>query len=138
MNKLLFLCLAVAVAFSSCAYHLKQILMPEGSSVLIEKQSNYLPNGWSGITSANYPGVLAVVDKEIVFDCPGAGSRPWMNRLESPIKFIINSNLKINLLEKGAFGKKVIQIIDNNQNYEFLTSGAEEFIKLVTNIINTP
>ena len=92
-----------------------------------------MPNGWNaGLMSANYPGILAIVNEKFIFDAIGAGSRPWMSHLE-PFVILKNEINSVNLSEAKALNSKIITINTGFQKFEFYLSNADKFNEELNN-----
>ena len=92
-----------------------------------------MPDGYeAGLMSANYPGLLAIVNSELVFDPAGGGggSRPWMERITA---FQIHRNqiMKIELSEKLAMGRKTITIQTYTGDYCFYMADADKIFEII-------
>jgi hypothetical protein len=136
MIKRVIVIFLVCMSFAACSYHLRQELTPSGATVHIEVQANYLPDGWSGLLSSNYPGALAIVNRDLIFDCPGIGSKPWMRKLEHPIRIRLDEITGFTLTEDGAMGKKVIVVKSEDMAFEFLAADAGQFAAIYQSLKN--
>ena len=101
--------------------------------ILFQHNANLMPKGYNvGMMSQNYPGVLAIVGDEIIFDALGAGSRPWMQHLES-FKIHKKSIKDIELSDEKALKIQLIIIKTDYSDYHFYMADA---VKIHTLIID--
>jgi hypothetical protein len=93
----------VIVFLIGCTPKLGKEFYSSPEEILIQQFCSLLPNGWNaGIMSSNYPGILAIINDDIVFDALGPGSRPWMERLD-PFKIPFQAIHNINLSEEVKY-----------------------------------
>jgi hypothetical protein len=120
---LFFLC----ILLKSCTPKLSSTFIQENERIYAEQRGSYFPSGSKGLSSPNYPGILALGDNEFFFDAQGPGSRPWMDPI-APFRFQKSEILNTNLSEEKAFKKKELTINTSGGNtYEFLISDADIF-----------
>jgi len=104
---------------SSCNPTLSEKLYKSQNEILFQQWGNYLPNGWrAGLMSNNYPGILAVVSNELVFDAQGPGSKPWMTII-GPFNIERSEIVQIEISEEKAFNRKIITVTTDIKAFHF-------------------
>lgn|SRR5690606_20651294 len=117
----------LCIQLESCTPKLSSTFIQENEKIHAEQWGSYFPSRYKGLTSPNYPGVLALGDNEFFFDAQGPGSRPWMDPI-APFRLGRSEIANFKLSEEKSFKKKVLTINTANGNsYEFLISDAEIF-----------
>lgn len=127
MEKLIPTLIIIILSFlSSCNPTLSEKLYQSPDEILFQQWGNYLPNGWrTGMVSNNYPGILAVVNNELVFDAQGPGSKPWMTII-APFKIERNEIVKIQISEELALKRKIITVTTEIKSFHFYLQNADE------------
>jgi len=121
------------IVITSCSPKLGKQFYNSQEEIIIQQSGTFLPNGWNaGLMSANYPGILAIVNEKFIFDAIGAGSRPWMSHLE-PFVILKNEINSVNLSEAKALNSKIITINTGFQKFEFYLSNADKFNEELNN-----
>jgi hypothetical protein len=118
--------LASLLFISGCAYHLRKELYNENSPVVAQIQADFLPNGWSGLVSDSYSGVLAIIGDSLFFDCSGKGSRPGMKKI-SYFAIALKNIVAIDAAENAAMGKKILKLFTNDSSYLFTVKNPDPF-----------
>lgn len=118
-----------------CAQKLRTSLYTNYSDIKIQNHCSYFPKGYATMASPNYPGILAIIDSNLVFDAIGAGSRPWMKHIR-PFKINIKQVDSVNLSEPKVFDAKVISIYSNSFVLDFFMAKADTFYRELTQKVN--
>ena len=121
----------IILLFAGCSPKLGKNFYKSPEDILFQHNVNFMPNGYNvGMMSANYPGVLAIVGDDIIFDAAGSGSRPWMQRLE-PFKIHKKSINDVELSDIKAMKRQVITIKTNHNDYFFYMADAVKIYTLI-------
>ena len=129
-NRLCMLLTLVLIVFSTgCSVKLRQRFVTNNNKIYIEQWGSYFPNGYNGLMSDNYPGVLALGDNEFIFDAEGSGSKLWMSPI-APFTIHREEIEEISISEEKSFKKRVLTIKTKNANTRtFLISEGDKFHK---------
>lgn len=131
--KLTIFILISVLLFISCSPKLGSSFYNTPEDILFQHFSSYMPRGYNvGMASVNYPGVLAIVGDELIFDAQGVGSRPWLNHI-SPFKISKKSITKIEISDEKAFKRKIIIIKTANLEYPFYMADADTIYGKILN-----
>ena len=111
---------------SGCAYHLRKELIKEDTPVVAQVPAGFLPNGWSGLVSDSYSGVLAVIGDSLFFDCSGKGSRPGMQKI-SYFSIALKNIVAIDATENAAMGKRILKVFTSGGSFFFVAKNPDPF-----------
>ena len=130
MKKSLFL-LVVTFLTVSCSPKLGQQYYNNPAEILFQQSVNYMPKGYDEKLCAYYPGVLAIVKDQLLFDTQGAGSRPEMTYLND-IKIGRKEISEVLISNEKALNRKVISIKTEYRLYSFYMENADSIYKLIS------
>ncbi len=124
--------LIISFLMLSCTPKLSQTFYKNPGDILFQQKGNYLPNGFNATSlKGNYPGILAVVKDELIFDTRGIGTRPGMTFL-NPLRFNKKTIIQIEISNPGYSTKKLITIRTSYKKYYFYLENADRIVKLIT------
>lgn len=116
-----------------CTPKLSQSFYRNSSDILFQQKASYMPNGYNKTTlRANYPGILAVVKNELIFDTRGIGSVPGMTFL-NPLRFDKKTIVQIEISHPDFSSKKLITIKTIYKKYYFYSENSDHIFQLLTN-----